>query len=99
MRSLIIVLSAWLLALPAWAGDPPKPEGPPTMHSSACDLAQSMASKLGFKDKLPHENAQKTCAMLVPSMNDKDKADFISCCMKRLEGDAAKAAAKEGQGI
>ncbi|HVN87528.1 MAG TPA: hypothetical protein VMW17_22050 [Candidatus Binatia bacterium] len=87
---------AVLLAAPAWAEEQTKVEqGTSTTHSSACDLADAMAAKLGIRKDVSRDQAQQTCKMLVPSsMNESDHAEFIRCCLKHLlGGDAAGAPA------
>jgi hypothetical protein len=75
-----------LLATPILAADTPNVQrNPPTVYKSACALAESMASKLGYRSQVPHERALQTCQTLAPTMNPTDHADFMRCCMARLE--------------
>jgi len=105
MRCTVSFTLALLLALPALAADPPTIErGETSTHSSACALAESMAGKLGFKNKLAADQAQHTCTMLAPTMSDSERAEFVRCCVNRLAGSSApasqpKAKAKTHPGI
>jgi len=95
MRCTVTFTFALVLALPAWAADPPTIErGGSSTHDSACALAESMASKLGFKSKLAPDQAQQTCSMLAPTMSDSDRAEFVRCCMNRLADSSPPPATK-----
>jgi hypothetical protein len=77
---------AVLLAVPVWAADAPKVErGPSEQHTSACALAKSMASKLGYKDKVKHDIAERNCTALSPTMDAENHAEFMRCCINALE--------------
>ena len=98
MRVVVWVAIGMLLASPLAAGEKPQARRtPPTVHKTACSLAESMASKLGYRGKVKHDVAVQNCQMLVPTMNAKDHADFMRCCVRQLEaGPAAKPTPKSG---
>ena len=86
MSVVVWVAIGMLLASPAVAGDKPEVRRtPPAVHKTACSLAESMASKLGYRGKVKHEIAVQSCQMLAPTMNPTDHAEFMRCCVKRLE--------------
>lgn len=86
MRVEVWVAIGMLLAAPSLADDKPQVHPtPPVVHKTACSLAESMASKLGYKGKVKHEVAVQSCQMLAPTMKPKDHAEFMRCCVKRLE--------------
>ncbi len=90
MRVEVWVALAMLLATPSLAGD--KPQAHPTapvVHKTACSLAEAMASKLGYKEKVKHEIAAQSCKILAPTMEPKDHEEFMRCCIKRLESGPA----------
>jgi hypothetical protein len=69
---------------------PPRPSPPtPRVHHSACELAESMASRLADKAVIEPARAQQTCQMLMPTMKPADAADFMRCCVNRLTKGAA----------
>jgi hypothetical protein len=69
---------------------PQQPPPTPRVHHSACELAESMASRLVEKGIIEAARAQKTCEMLMPTMKPEDAAAFMRCCVKRLtQGPAA----------
>jgi hypothetical protein len=85
MRFAALFALTLLLAPPAGAADQPQVErGSTSTHSSACDLGESMAGKLGLKGTVSTDGAQRTCGMLAPTMNDTDRVDFVRCCVARL---------------
>ncbi len=66
------------------AAEPPRiPQKTPKIHRTACELAESMASKFPSK-KMTQEQAQHTCEQLVPTMNAEGHAQFMRCCQARL---------------
>ncbi len=67
---------------------------PPQTHNSACSLAESMAGKLGYKSKLSHDAAERTCQALSPTMDPANHAEFMRCCLQRLESGVAAPAAE-----
>ncbi len=56
----------------------------PSVHRTACDLGDSMAGKLHFKD-ITAEKAKETCQQLAPDMDDTNRAEYLRCCTTRLQ--------------
>jgi hypothetical protein len=95
MRLFTCVAIGMLLAAPVLAADAPVvQEGSTTSHSSACTLAEAIAGKLGYKGKVKHETAEQTCRALTPKMSEQDGAEFMRCCLQRLESGGDAPAAK-----
>jgi hypothetical protein len=88
----VIVVVVSLSAAIAAAQAPP-PGKTPRVHTSACSLADSMASRFALKNVSP-EQAESMCKQLAPVMSAEDLAEFMRCCTTRLRtGKAAGPAA------
>jgi hypothetical protein len=81
----VVLLPVWSLLAQQPPAQPP-PTSKPETHDSACELADSMAGKLGYKGNLKFEVARQTCQALAPSMKPEDHTSFMRCCLKRLTG-------------
>jgi len=88
MRLYAWVGIAVLFASPVMASEITDMSAPQT-HTSACSLAESMATKMNYKTKLSHQAAERNCAALAPTMDPANHAEFMRCCTKQLEGGPA----------
>jgi len=77
-----------MLASPVLASEITGMSAPQT-HTSACSLAESMATKMNYKTKLSPQAAQRNCQALAPTMDPANHAEFMRCCTKQLEAGPA----------